>query len=50
MKAMKNSYESFDDVNGSLIQRERELIDGLGEDLEAIMKNSKEVEIKDNKK
>ena len=44
MKAMRNSYESFDDVNGALIKRERELIDELGEDLESIMKNSREVE------
>ena len=44
MKAMENSYKSFDDVNGNEIARERELADEIVELLERIMKNSKEVE------
>ena len=44
MKAMENSYKSFDDVNGNEIARERELTDEIVEVLERIMKNSKEVE------
>lgn len=43
-EVMGNASKSFDDVNGELIKRERELLDGLAEDLDSIMKNSALVE------